>query len=163
MNNKLKKMPLTNIQSNINVWDYIHQKFHCCLLLTTKLVNRAHLAQGCNAVTNTFVTYNKVHGICGVFLSTLDLWNTETILGPLNWYSSTGTTRLWLPYDGMYSGSFFRFEDLLVLLKDPSFFAHYQNIWGKVLKNGLSKICGRQPLKILKWDSYLKRLEKLSN
>ena len=27
------------------------------------------------------------------------------------------------------------------------------HIWDKVIKNGISKICGRQPLKILNWYS----------
>ena len=32
-------------------------------------------------------------------------------------------------------------------------------LWVKVFKNGTSKICGRQPLKNLKWKTAFKKLE----
>ena len=35
---------------------------------------------------------------------------------------------------------------------------NHSSIWGKVFKNGLSKICGRQPLKNLKRSGLLKHL-----
>ena len=33
---------------------------------------------------------------------------------------------------------------------------HFYDIWAKIFKNGPSKICGRQPSKILKWYGLLR-------
>ena len=38
-----------------------------------------------------------------------------------------------------------------------NFMVTWNNIWGKVLKNGRSKICGKQPLKYLKGYGLLKQ------
>ena len=45
-----------------------------------------------------------------------------------------------------------------VSFKNPEEFLSNLIIWGKVLNNGASKICGRPPLKILKEYDLLKKI-----